>query len=54
VKPDYYVNSKEHVMTHAVFSSMSIHKVGTLIGGLSRDKRSKGKKARKGEASSTP
>lgn len=47
MKPDYYINRKEHVMTHTVFASMSIHRVGQIIGGLAREVRPKGKKARK-------
>lgn len=47
MKPDYYINRREHVMTHSVFAAMSIHKVGQIIGGLAKERRPKGKKARK-------
>jgi hypothetical protein len=46
VKPEYFINKKEHVMTHGIFSQMTIYEVGRIIGGLSREKRA-GKKSRK-------
>lgn len=47
MKPEYFINGKEHVMTHRVFASMTIHSVGKIIGGLAKEKRKTGKKARK-------
>lgn len=47
MKPDLYINKKEYVMTHNVFQTMTIHRVGQIIGGLSHEKRTTGKKARK-------
>lgn len=47
MKTDYYTNAKEHVISYGVFKAMSIHKVGSLIGGLAKEPRLKGKKARK-------
>lgn len=47
MKPEYYITRKEHVMTYRVFQSMSINRVGNIIGGLQKDRRKTGKKARK-------
>jgi hypothetical protein len=41
MKPDYFINKKEHVMTHSIFKGMSIHAVGKIIGGLAHEAKSK-------------
>jgi hypothetical protein len=48
VKPEYFINKKEHVMTHDIFKGMTIYEVGRIIGGLAREERP-GKKSRKQE-----
>lgn len=52
MKPDYYMNSKEHVMTYKVWKTMGIRDVAKVVGIVFEDPkpqkpRSKGKKARK-------
>lgn len=47
MKPDYYISKKEHVMTYRVFQAMTTDRVANIIGGLAKDRRKTGKKARK-------
>jgi hypothetical protein len=48
MKPDYYTNAREHVMSYRVFKTMKVNDVSKIIGPIvEKVTPRKGKKARK-------